>query len=153
MIGLDNPGSILFGGIDTAKYRGPLKTVNTQSYEGGFYGFYTFYIPLSSLTLTISDNTSELSSGVSLAYLARELLIPPFLAMFLTEFLAYFQTMSPMEKGGILSLATKQRDISISILESHLVPSSVLMFPSLFSRSRASSMSAILGFYQAQTRL
>ncbi|KAJ5246928.1 hypothetical protein N7468_001911 [Penicillium chermesinum] len=54
-----NEGSILFGGVDTAKYHGSLETLPIQK----TYGEYTaFYIALTSLSLTNSSGTTEFSS-------------------------------------------------------------------------------------------
>ena len=75
-----NTGSILFGGVDTAKYIGPLHSVPIQK----IYGTYAaFLITLTSMSLSGSKNNKNLTtdlptavfldSGSSLTYLPNDL--------------------------------------------------------------------------------
>lgn len=76
-----NQGSILFGGVDTAKYHGDLETLPVQK----IYGQYSaFYIALTSVSVTNSSGTSKFSSnslpsaalldsGSSLTYLPNDI--------------------------------------------------------------------------------
>lgn len=67
-----NRGSILFGGVDTAQYKGSLQTLPIQSNGGVFSEFMITLTSLSIGSTTIADNQALavlLDSGSSLTYL------------------------------------------------------------------------------------
>ncbi|KAH8705659.1 aspartic peptidase domain-containing protein, partial [Talaromyces proteolyticus] len=61
-----NTGSILFAGVDKAKFCGALEVVDVQPYQGGIYAF---YVTLNSISYTTGSGTSTIASTASLALL------------------------------------------------------------------------------------
>lgn len=155
-----NEGSILFGGVDTAKYHGSLETLPIQKTGGGYSAF---YIALTSISLTNSSGTSKFSSkslpsaalldsGSSLTYLPNDLVSDIYAALDVTweesQQTAYLPCSMAKDNTNIsYTFSSPKIDVSLSEL---LFDSNGLTFSNgeqacVFGISPSGGSSALLG--------